>query len=117
MECKFLEKKINILTEKDGALYMLKANSINEIANAFSIDSSSLPANDARVFFATFCGDPINPYAYTDFYSCVQHIAELIYDDKYKKQYFSLDDNIKSAEDKKLDAAKATEGFEVDRGR
>ena len=75
MECKFLEKKIHVLTENvDGNLYMLKADDYNELVNDWMGDCNCVPANDAKVFFASYCGRPINPYVYTDFLSCAQYI-------------------------------------------
>ena len=75
IQCKFLEKKIHILTENvDGELYMLEADDINEIVNDWMGDCNHVPANDAKVFFASYCGEPINPYLYTDFLSLAQYI-------------------------------------------
>ena len=75
MECKFLEKKINILTENaDGALYVLQGDEYNELVNDWNGECNYVPANDAKIFFASYCGEPINPYVYTDFQSLLQYI-------------------------------------------
>ena len=77
MECKHFEKKICILTENvDGSLYMLEADDCNELVNDWSGDCNYVPANDATVFFASYNGKPINPYAYTDFVSLVRYMRE-----------------------------------------
>ena len=80
MERNFLNKKIHILTENaDGNLYMLEANDYNELVNDWSGDRNYVPAHDAKVYFASYNGKPINPYAYTDFESLVRHMrAELV---------------------------------------
>ncbi|MBQ8245828.1 MAG: hypothetical protein IJZ42_01730 [Lachnospiraceae bacterium] len=75
IQCKFLEKKIHILTENtDGALYVLEADDYNELVNDWMGDCNCVPAKDAKVFFASYCGKPINPYVYTDFQSLLQYI-------------------------------------------
>jgi len=74
MEYKFLQKKIHILTENTDGLYMLEADDYNDLVNDRMGERKYIPADNAKVFFASYCGRPINPYAYTDFLSCAQYI-------------------------------------------
>ena len=75
MQCNFLKKKIQILTENmDGEMYMLESDDYNELVNDWMGDCNFVPANDAKVFFASYCGKPITPYAYTDFQSLLRYI-------------------------------------------
>ena len=77
MESKFLKKKINILTENtNGEMYLLEADDYNELVNDYHGERSVIPALNARVYFASYNSKPINPYAYTDFASCVKYIRE-----------------------------------------
>lgn len=70
-----LKKKIFILTENtDGSPYVLEADDHNELVNDWKGDCNYVPANDAKVFFASYCSRPINPFAYTDFQSLLQYI-------------------------------------------
>lgn len=75
IQCQFLKKKIQILTENvNGEMYMLEADDYNEIVNDWMGDCDHVPANDAKVFFASYDGQPINPYMYTDFQSLLRYI-------------------------------------------
>lgn len=75
IQCMFLEKKIHILTENaDGNLYVLEADDYNELVNDWNGDCNCVPANDAKIFFASYNGEPINPYMYADFQSLLQYI-------------------------------------------
>lgn len=75
MESKLLKKKIYIVTENtDGKLYVLEADHYNELVNDYMGERKYIPADNAKVFFASYCGRPINPYVYTDFLSCARYI-------------------------------------------
>ncbi len=75
MECKFLDKRIHIITEDAyGNLYMLEADNYNELVNDRNGDHCFIPEDDAKVYFASYDGNPINPYAYKDFLSLAKHI-------------------------------------------
>ena len=75
IQCQFLKKRIQILIENvDGNLYMLEADDYNELVNDWNGDCEYVPANDAKVFFASYNGQPINPYMYTDFQSLLRYI-------------------------------------------
>lgn len=77
IKCSFLDKQIHILTENaDGNLYILEADDYNELVNDWMGDCNCVPTNDAKVFFASYCGQPINPYVYTDFLSVMKYIRE-----------------------------------------
>ena len=75
IQCNMLNKKINILTKNaNGELYVLETDNYNFIINDYHGDCDYVPANDARVYFASYDGVPINPYFYTDFESVLKYI-------------------------------------------
>ena len=75
VQCKGFEKKIYILTENAvGCLYVLEADDYNDLVSDWKGECNFVPANDAKVFFASYCGKPISPYVYTDFLSLMQYI-------------------------------------------
>ena len=75
MESKVLEKKIHIVTENaDGKLYVLEADHYNELVNDYLGEHRYIPADNAKVFFASYAGKPINPYVYQDFLSLAKYI-------------------------------------------
>lgn len=78
MKTKFIKEKICIITEVDGKLYCIKANDYNGIVNIYNGDRKNIPNDNARVYFASYNGIPLNPYMYTDFISCMQYIRKLI---------------------------------------
>ena len=53
---------------------MLETDNYNFIINDLYGNRSYVPANDARVYFASYDGVPINPYFYTDFESVLKYI-------------------------------------------
>ena len=62
-----------IVTENvDGAMYLIKSKYIRDIVNDWKNDCNFCPANDAKVFYASYNGKPINPYLYTDFESLMR---------------------------------------------
>lgn len=66
---------IVILTQNAaGELYIIVSDDYNEIVNDWNGECCYVPENDARVFFASYNGTPINPYLYSDFVSCMQYI-------------------------------------------
>lgn len=67
-----------IITENaDGELYVIKTKYIMDLVNDWNEKCYVVPANDARVFFASWNGKPINPYEYTDFESLMVYLCEL----------------------------------------
>lgn len=80
MERTPLTAKICILTETQaGEKYLLKANSFNEVANDWHGTRDFVPEADAKVYFATLEGEPINPYAYKDFSTLMSYIREKLF--------------------------------------
>lgn len=69
---------IVILTQNSaGELYIIESDDYNEIVNDWNGDCCYVPENDARVFFASYNGTPINPYLYADFVSCMQYLRTI----------------------------------------
>ena len=67
-----------IITENaDGELYVIKTKYIMDLVNDWNDKCYVVPANDARVFFASWNGKPINPYEYTNFESLMVYLYEL----------------------------------------
>lgn len=67
-----------IITENaNGELYVIKTKYIMDLVNDWNDKCYVVPANDARVFFASWNGKPINPYEYTDFKSLIVYLCEL----------------------------------------
>ena len=76
VQCHFHEKKILILTENaDGDLFTLEADDYNELVNLWRSDFCWAPKGSSKVYFASYCGRPISPYAYNDFLSLMQYIS------------------------------------------
>ena len=62
-----------IVTENvDGDIYVIVAEYIQDILDDWNGECEFVPANDARVFFAAWNGEPINPHSYSDFESLVR---------------------------------------------
>lgn len=74
----FLKRKICIITENvAGEPYMIETDDYNYIINDWNDECKYVPVNDAKVFFASYDGVPINPYLYKDFESLLAHIRRL----------------------------------------
>lgn len=74
----FFDNGMVIITENaDGEIYLIKAKNIREILTDWNGDCNFVPSNDARVFFACWNGEPINPYGYTNFESLIQYLRYL----------------------------------------
>ncbi len=59
-----------IVTENaEGSIYTISAEYFQDILNDWNGDCDFVPANDARVFFAAWNGEPLNPHSYRDFES------------------------------------------------
>lgn len=68
--------KLFLVTENAaGLLYTINA-AADELIDDWNGPCEYVPANDARVFFASVDNDPVNPYLYTDFESLVQLLLE-----------------------------------------
>lgn len=67
-----------IVTENtDGELYAITARYIQDILDDWNNNCNFVPANDARVFFAAWNGNPINPYLYCDFESLLSLLRKI----------------------------------------
>ena len=74
----FLGNNLVIVTENvDGEMYVIKAKYIQDVIDDWNADCNYVPANDAKVFFASWNGKPINPYDYTDFESLIRYLSDL----------------------------------------
>ena len=74
----FLGDNLVIVTENvDGEMYVIKAKYIQDVIDDWNNDCIYIPANDAKVFFASYNRKPINPYDYTDFESLMHYLSEL----------------------------------------
>lgn len=71
----FIEGNISILTENaDGNIYLIEVDTLDQLLNDWDGECNTVPANDAKVFFASFNGIPVNPYFYTDFESLLKYL-------------------------------------------
>ena len=78
MKSNFIKSRIFILTENaEGELYSIETDEYNNIVNDWYGDCKFIPANDAKVYFASYAGVPVNPYMYSDFMSLVTYLREL----------------------------------------
>lgn len=78
METIFLDEDIVIFTENViGEIYLLKAKSIQDIFNDWNGDCEFVPSNDAKVYFASLNGNPIDSYKYTDFGTLMEYLIDL----------------------------------------
>lgn len=67
-----------IVTENvDGGIYLIESKYIQDIVDDWMGDCNFVPSNDAKVFFASWNNEPINPYKYTDFESLVRYLQSL----------------------------------------
>ena len=75
----FLGSDTVIVTENiDGEMYIIQSKYIQDILDDWKGNCKFVPANDARVFFASWNGQPISPYEYKDFESLIQYLTELM---------------------------------------
>ena len=67
---------IYIVTEDSfGTAYCIKANKCSDILDDMHSNREQVPRDNAKVFFAAYDGEPINPNKYTDFKSCVEVVG------------------------------------------
>lgn len=70
---------IYIVTEDSfGTAYCIKANKCSDILDDMHSNREQVPKDNAKVFFAAYDGEPINPNKYTDFKSCVEYISRFM---------------------------------------
>ena len=68
-----------IVTENvNGEMYLIKAMNFHDILDDWEGECEFVPANDARVFFASCNGRPVDPYSYTDFESLLIYLKECL---------------------------------------
>ena len=66
-----------IVTENaDGDIYAISAQYIHDILDDWNGCCDFVPANDAKVYFAAWNGEPISPYEYHDFESLIMYLKE-----------------------------------------
>lgn len=68
---------INGTENVNGDLYSIETDEYNDIVNDYYGECKFIPANDAKVYFASYNGVPVNPYLYNDFVSLVECLREL----------------------------------------
>ena len=65
-------------------MYLIHSKYIQDILDDWTGDCNFVPANDARVFFASWDGKPISPYEYTDFESLAWYASGILSGMRYK---------------------------------
>ena len=79
METIFLGDDLIILTENaNGELYLIKSKYIKDVIDDWNGGCDYVPANDARVFFAAWNGEPISPYEHPDFWTLIEYLKAKI---------------------------------------
>ena len=64
-----------IVTENStGVIYSICCKYALDLVNDWNDGCNFCPANDARVFFACWNGEPLNPHKYTDFQSLMENV-------------------------------------------
>lgn len=68
-----------ILTENaDGELYLIRVKYLQDCLIDWKDKCKFVPCNDAKVFFASWNGQPINPHHYTDFESLLRLFENML---------------------------------------
>lgn len=81
MKSNYIASVIAILTENvDGTLFLLTAESFQELYEDCKDECSFVPENDARVYFVSFNGRPVNPYKYGTFESVITMLKDMTKD-------------------------------------
>lgn len=66
----FLDCELIIVTETvNNEIYVIRSKYIQDLLDDWNGECNFVPENDARVFFASWNGNPINPHDYKDFSS------------------------------------------------
>lgn len=77
MKTTFITSNICIVTENtDGYIYMLEADNVKELLDDWNDSCKYVPANDAKVYFATCNGKVLNTSPNMDFEGCLKLITE-----------------------------------------
>ena len=77
-QCFFGSDTVIITENVKGDMYVIKSKYIQDILDDWNGNCDFVPANDARVFFASWNGEPISPYKYTDFESLMHYLLGLM---------------------------------------
>lgn len=72
----FKDETVIVTENAEGEMYLIHSKYIQDILNDWTGDCNFVPANDARVFFASWNGKPISPYEYTDFESLAWYLIQ-----------------------------------------
>lgn len=84
----FKDEPVIVTENAEGEMYLIHSKYIQDILDDWTGDCNFVPANDARVFFASWNGKPISPYEYTDFESLAWYLKVKILKDTDHKGYF-----------------------------
>lgn len=77
MKTTFITSNICIATENtDGYIYMLEADNVEELLDDWNDSCKYVPANDAKVYFATCNGKVLSTSPNLDFEGCLKLITE-----------------------------------------
>lgn len=75
----FFNENTVIITENvDGEIYLIESKYVQDIIDDWMGDCNFVPSNDARVFFASWNGEPISPYEHPNFESLVRYLINLM---------------------------------------
>lgn len=72
----FKDETVIVTENAEGEMYLIHSKHIQNILDDWTRDCNFVPANDARVFFASWNGKPISPYEYTDFESLAWYLIQ-----------------------------------------
>lgn len=72
----FKDETVIVTENAEGEMYLIHSKYIQDILNDWTGDCNFVPANDARVFFASWNGKTISPYEYTDFESLAWYLIQ-----------------------------------------
>lgn len=73
----FSDDTIIVTENTDGEVYLIRARYIQDVIDDWEDECNFVPANDAKVFFASWNNQPINPHLYTDFESLLKYLQGL----------------------------------------
>lgn len=83
----FKDETVIVTENADGEIYLIRSMYIQDILDDWEGDCQFVPANDAKVYFASWNGKPINPFEYTDFESLVWYLKVKILQEADHKNY------------------------------
>ena len=77
----FKDETVIVTENVEGEMYLIHSKYIQDILDDWTGDCNFVPANDARVYFASWNGKPISPYESTDFESLTWYLKVKILQD------------------------------------